>query len=117
MGRIALPGNPPIPVELRSSARARRISLRLSGVDGRVTLTLPESILKRVKPRHPMAFVAGTFPVHIRQCGSQSKHSGKFQITDGTGFGGAFYGYATPEGEWTPTRATPPEVIEAIRKR
>ena len=36
-----LPGDPPVPVSLRRSARARRLSLRISGTDGRVTLTLP----------------------------------------------------------------------------
>ena len=41
MGDHVLPGNPPVPLRLRRSARARRISLRVSGLDGRVTLTLP----------------------------------------------------------------------------
>ena len=36
-----LPGDPPVSVALRRSARARRLSLRISGTDGRVTLTLP----------------------------------------------------------------------------
>ncbi|SFE84112.1 M48 family metallopeptidase [Roseivivax sediminis] len=44
MGRIALPGNPPISVDLRRSRAARRMSLRLSGLDGRVTLTLPARV-------------------------------------------------------------------------
>lgn len=34
-------GNPPIDVSLRRSARARRLSLRVSRLDGLVTLTLP----------------------------------------------------------------------------
>lgn len=85
--------------------------------DNRVTLRLPDVVLHKVVERKPMAFVAGEFPVHIRRCGAQSKHVGKFQITDGTGFGGAFYGYATSEGDWTPTRATPQEVIDAIMNR
>jgi predicted metal-dependent hydrolase len=42
MGRHTLEGNPPIEVSLRRSARARRLSLRVSRLDGRVTLTLPE---------------------------------------------------------------------------
>lgn len=41
MGRHTLEGNPPIDVTLRHSARARRLSLRVSRLDGRVTLTLP----------------------------------------------------------------------------
>ncbi|MHA6346564.1 M48 family metallopeptidase [Roseivivax sp. CAU 1761] len=44
MARIALEGVPPIAVTLRRSARARRISLRLSGIDGAVTLTLPQRV-------------------------------------------------------------------------
>ncbi len=41
MGRHTLEGNPPIEVTLRHSARAKRLSLRVSRLDGRVTLTLP----------------------------------------------------------------------------
>ncbi|MBS0125493.1 M48 family metallopeptidase [Thetidibacter halocola] len=44
MGNIRLPGNPGIDVVLRRSARARRLSLRLSQLDGRVTLTLPRGV-------------------------------------------------------------------------
>ncbi|MBI1218487.1 MAG: DUF45 domain-containing protein [Rhodobacteraceae bacterium] len=36
-----LPGSPPLAITLRRSARARRFSLRVSRVDGRVTLSLP----------------------------------------------------------------------------
>ena len=52
MGQHILHGNPPVTVNLRRSARARRISLRVSGLDGRVTLTLP----KGVSEREAMAF-------------------------------------------------------------
>jgi predicted metal-dependent hydrolase len=38
---VTLPGEPPVTVALRRSARARRVSLRVSGTDGRATLTLP----------------------------------------------------------------------------
>ena len=38
-----LPGSPPVDVELRRSTRARRFSLRVSRLDGRVTLSLPQS--------------------------------------------------------------------------
>ena len=41
MQRHVLQGQPPIEVALRRSARARRLSLRVSRMDGRVTLTLP----------------------------------------------------------------------------
>lgn len=47
-----LPGDPAIPLILRRSARARRISLRISQLDGRVTLTLP----KRVPEREALDF-------------------------------------------------------------
>jgi predicted metal-dependent hydrolase len=36
-----LPGLPPVEITLRRSARARRFSLRVSALDGRVTLSLP----------------------------------------------------------------------------
>jgi hypothetical protein len=36
-----LPGTPPIEIVMKRSARARRFSLRVSRLDGRVTLTLP----------------------------------------------------------------------------
>jgi predicted metal-dependent hydrolase len=41
MSVAVIPGNPPIEVHLRRSARARRISLKVGRVDGRVTLSLP----------------------------------------------------------------------------
>ncbi len=41
MGEHIIPGNPPIRIHLRQSARARRISLRVSRLDGKVTLTHP----------------------------------------------------------------------------
>lgn len=44
MGQITLTGKPPIAVTLRRSARARRLSLRISSLDGRVTLTLPQRV-------------------------------------------------------------------------
>jgi predicted metal-dependent hydrolase len=47
-----LPGDPPIPLILRRSGRAKRISLRISQLDGRVTLTMP----KRTALRDAVAF-------------------------------------------------------------
>ncbi len=44
MSQFSLPGNPPIDVILRRSARAKRLSLRMSQLDGRVTLTLPNKV-------------------------------------------------------------------------
>jgi predicted metal-dependent hydrolase len=53
MGRHTLEGNPPIDVTLRNSVRAKRLSLRVSRLDGRVTLTLP----KRTPEREGIAFL------------------------------------------------------------
>jgi predicted metal-dependent hydrolase len=36
-----LPGNPPVIIQMRESARAKRLSLRISQLDGRVTLSVP----------------------------------------------------------------------------
>lgn len=47
MAEHRLPGTPPVALVLRRSARARRISLRISGLDGRVTLTLPRGVPER----------------------------------------------------------------------
>jgi predicted metal-dependent hydrolase len=54
MARIAGPPGGPeeLEITLRRSARARRLSLRVSGLDGTVTLTLPP----RVPPQEGLAF-------------------------------------------------------------
>ena len=52
MGERVLQGEPDITVTLRRSARARRMTLRISQFDGRVTLTLPT----RVPEREALAF-------------------------------------------------------------
>ena len=44
MGQHLIPGNPPVALTLRRSGRARRLSLRVSGLDGRVTLTVPHGV-------------------------------------------------------------------------
>ena len=41
MGRQFTVGNPPIVVDVTQSVRARRLSLRVSRLDGRVSLTMP----------------------------------------------------------------------------
>ena len=48
-----LPGNPPVEVHLRRSAQARRFSLRVSRLDGKVTLTLPH----RARDSEAMGFL------------------------------------------------------------
>lgn len=47
-----LPGTPPVEILLKRSARARRFSLRVSRLDGRVTLSLPA----RAREAEAMAF-------------------------------------------------------------
>ncbi|MGL6210838.1 MAG: M48 family metallopeptidase [Paracoccaceae bacterium] len=47
-----LPGPPPVEITLRRSARSRRFSLRVSRLDGRVTLSLP----LRAREAEAMAF-------------------------------------------------------------
>jgi len=47
MAQHILEGNPRVEISLRRSARARRISLRVSRLDGRVTLTLPKGVRDR----------------------------------------------------------------------
>ncbi len=44
MGQITLPDNPGIEINVKRSARARRLSLRVSSLDGRVTLTMPKGV-------------------------------------------------------------------------
>lgn len=46
MDDLVIAGDPPVRVALRSSARARRMSLRVSRLDGRVTLTLPHRVAR-----------------------------------------------------------------------
>lgn len=50
-----LPGLPAVEITLRRSARARRVSLRVSRLDGAVTLTLPP----RMREAEAMAFLRG----------------------------------------------------------
>lgn len=47
MGVLILDGNPPVEVALRRSGRARRLSLRISRLNGRATLTLPTWVPER----------------------------------------------------------------------
>ena len=55
MGRAIEIGNPPIAVEIRRSAQARRLSLRVSRLDGRATLTMPRFAAER----EALAFLRG----------------------------------------------------------
>lgn len=47
MGVRTFPGNPEIPLKLRKSARARRMTLRISRIDGAVTLTVPRGVSEK----------------------------------------------------------------------
>jgi predicted metal-dependent hydrolase len=49
---VILDGDPPIALTLKPSSRAKRLSLRVSRLDGRVTLTLPRGASRR----HALAF-------------------------------------------------------------
>lgn len=42
MGQLRLEGDPPITIDLRPNARSRRLSLRVSRLDGRVSMSLPK---------------------------------------------------------------------------
>jgi hypothetical protein len=50
-----LPGTPPVEVHLKRSARARRFSLRVSRLDGKVTLSMP----LRAREGEALAFLRG----------------------------------------------------------
>lgn len=50
-----LPGSPPVEVHLKRSARARRFSLRVSRLDGKVTLSMPA----RAREGEALAFLKG----------------------------------------------------------
>ena len=41
MSQWVMPGDPPIPIQFRPSRRARRLSLRVSSLDGRVSVSFP----------------------------------------------------------------------------
>lgn len=64
MRRLVLGGEPPVDVTLRRSAQARRLSLRVSGLDGRVTLTLPRGVPERAA-RSFLAEKAGWLRGHL----------------------------------------------------
>lgn len=47
MAQLMLSDGPTLSIDLRRSSRARRLTLRVSQLDGRVTLTLPTSVSER----------------------------------------------------------------------
>ncbi|MGB3315571.1 MAG: SprT family zinc-dependent metalloprotease [Albidovulum sp.] len=55
MNQRILPGDPPVELTLRRSSRARRFSLRVSQLDGKVTLSMPA----RAREAEALAFAYG----------------------------------------------------------
>ena len=47
MGVTSFPGNPDITLKLRKNPRAKRMTLRISRIDGSVTLTVPRGVSDR----------------------------------------------------------------------
>lgn len=95
MPNPVLPGSPPIPVTLRFSPRAKRLSLRVSRLDGRVTLTAP----RFVPEAEAMAFAmerADWIRGHLAQ------FSPSVSVELGTSL---------------PFRGAPVEIIEGLKKR
>lgn len=77
MGLHLLPGNPPVEINLKRSSRARRISLRVSSLDGRVTLTLPRGVSDR-KGLEFAAEKADWLRTHL------ARHGGTIAVGPGT---------------------------------
>lgn len=86
MGHHTLQGNPPIEVILRKSARAKRLSLRMSRLDGKVTLTMPP----RASQREAVAFLQdreswlrshleGVKPAHKVEVGGTVLYAGEMR--------------------------------------
>jgi len=70
MSDAILQGDPPIAVTLRRSAQARRITLRVSRLDGRVTLTMP----KRTRESEALDFARARedwIRKHLQDAGDQ----------------------------------------------
>jgi predicted metal-dependent hydrolase len=93
MGVRTLPGNPGITINLRKNARARRMTLRISRIDGGVTLTVPRG----VSETEALAFAAekqGWIRTHLsKQATASTVGPGqtldvagvRFFLRDGTG--------------------------------
>ena len=87
-------------------------------------LRLSEAIRACVRERRPLRDMveaengAGSFPFKVSITTSQNKHgAGHYLITDdGEWPRNTFYGMASPQGEWKPTRATPQVIIEELTK-
>ena len=78
-------------------------------------LVLGDSVLSLVAFRRPLRGEVNGHPFKVSLCGERSRHCGKYAITDGKAFSESqFYGYAEPDGSWSPSRRTPEEVIAKL---
>ena len=81
------------------------------------TVSLSGAIRGMVRFRKPLKGMADGNPFKVSLCGANSRHAGSYSITDGGPFGSnQFYGYAKPDGTWTPTQATPEAIVAALTK-
>jgi hypothetical protein len=80
------------------------------------SFVLPDKIRNMVQYRKPLNFEVAGFSVKIAKAGERSKYTDMYTITDGGEFrNNKFYGRATVDGTWLPTRETPEEVVNAIK--
>jgi hypothetical protein len=99
----------------RDNMIAWGFKLAEEGVNPPGGVTLSPFVLANCKFRKPLNGETDGEPFKVALCGPKSKHFGDYCITDGGPFrSNRFYGYATPSGEWTPTRATPESVITKL---
>ncbi len=62
-----------------------------------------------------IALLVGEQPVRLHVAGPRSRHAGSVQITDGTGFGGLYFGRVDPNGQATLSEKNlPPPAKQAL---
>ena len=82
-------------------------------------VALSPIILSMVRERKPLRIPVGAGVVKVSKAGPGSKHAGSYILNNDEPFGSpraVFYGFATPEGVFTPARGATPEVVEAVTK-
>lgn len=85
----------------------------------RTGMPLSPIILSMVRERKPLRIPVGNGVVKISKAGPGSKHRGSYILNNDEPFGSprsVFYGFATPEGVFTPARGATQEIIEAVTK-
>ena len=118
MGHHTLQGNPPIQVILRKSARAKRLSLRMSRLDGKVTLTMP----LHASQREAVAFLHdretwlrghldGVSPAHVVAVGGTVPYAGEMRPVL---LGAGRRAVLRPDGFEVPDAATAGIKIKAV---